>query len=131
MTSKLIGTYVVLVGGLYFVNGAAVMLLRGAVLPAVIGVGAVLTIVGMLMLVAGGGIVMERGWARYLGIALLGFDVVEKAFGVYLGSVLEVFWLCLSLGAFGILVFANPYDQGPKTDLDEDQNVHALGSLRC
>lgn len=129
-SSYLIGMYLVLNGGLYVLNGAGAAVIGAMVLPSIAWLGVVLIVVGMGMLVAGGGVIVERGWARYLAIALLGLDVLEKAVSVYAGAVLEVIWLALSLGAVGILLFANPYDSVPRPDLDEDRNVHSLGNLR-
>lgn len=121
--------YLVRDGGLYLLNGAGAGRRRRDGPPSVAKIGVVL-VVGMAMFVAGGGVIVERGWALSLAIVLLGLDVFEKAVSVYAGAVIEVIWLALSLGAVGILDFAKPYDSVPRPDLDEGRNVHSLGNLR-
>jgi len=128
--SRLVGTYLVLVGGLYALNGVGVAVLGSIAVPSVAWFGGVYVVVGGLMLVAGGSVIVERSWARWFGATLLALDVLEKATSVYFGDVLEVIWLALSVGAFGVLVFGDPYDSVPRPDLDEEKSVHSLGNLR-
>jgi len=128
---KLLGTYTVVNGGLYLLNGGfgAVFTVQLSIAGPIIGMA--IALVGLLMMMAGGGIMMERDWARYVGAVVLGFDVLEKALLlVVMGSVIDAVFGLLSAASVAMLLFGDPFEEPPGTDLDEDGSVHDIGSLQ-